>query len=148
MTSADIAAGAATGAVAVGIWQVRVAVAAQKTLATFAHLRSVAAAHRAVRGCDPEGCRALVLGFYKDATVALSEDAARYLDFLTELDLLALAFLSKSVDRKIVLSYMKGLLRDPHAISVRFIDDLRAVTADTTTYEHLYQLVAIAREAE
>lgn len=140
-------AGAAICAVGVAVWQVRAAVKANRMQATFSHLRTVAAACQAIRGRDPDQCRSQVLGFYQDSSVTMSEGAHAYLDFMTELDLLGLAYANESVDRAVVVDYMKGLLRNPYAVSLAFTTDLRRVSNDATTFEHLFQLVTIAREA-
>lgn len=145
--AAIVSAFAATGAVGVGIGQIKSAIAANRRQATFAHLRAVASAFRAVRPFDPGKSRRELLAWYRNQSVAMSDGAERYLDFLTELDLLGLAYTMNSVECATVIDYMKGLLINEYAVSVIFIDQLRAEAKDPTIFQHLYQLAAAAREA-
>jgi hypothetical protein len=132
-------AGAAITA-AVQVWLTR---ADGKRQAAFEHIRGVEERLRPVLHMSARGARDDVLAFYRRKREDLTPRAADYLTYLTALDLLVFGCETKSVDRKIATTWLRGrLARDDDVL--QFIVDLQVACEDPSCLEYLKRHLAQA----
>jgi hypothetical protein len=134
-------------AAAIAIQQLVLQVSVTKRDATFAHIRDIAAVLQNYRDTDPRPIRQEILDFYSGKLQQLSGRAKGYLVYLDRLDILGLAYETNAVKRRIVETYLRGLLADPYGLSPAFIDELRKCCRDASVYEHLAFLIRKVRDA-
>jgi hypothetical protein len=132
-------------AAAVAVVQVRIRIRSEQRQAAFAHIRQLTDILHSARMFDPRAVKQEALAFYAGTAPQLSTGAQHYLAFLDALELLALAYQTKSVDRQLARTYVAGLLTNSYSISEAFVKEFRKAARDDTLYEHLLALSEIVR---